>query len=81
MDIDSKYTYSKTISLASDKIKELKIYPNLSRGDLTIDLSSSERKFVIEVFDMLGKTVFRENTEGISVYKINANNWQLGIIY
>ncbi len=79
MDTNHKFTYSNTISVVFGKTKTLKVYPNPSTNDFTIELPLAEEKLSIAVFDATGKLVFKEHTEGGRFLKIATNNWLSGI--
>ncbi len=79
VDLDNKYTFSKTVSVVFGKTKRLKIYPNPSQNDFTIDLPTTEKDVLIEVFDVTGKRIFSKNTEGVQNLKLNANTWKSGV--
>ncbi len=79
MDTNHKFTYSNTISVVFSKTKTLKVYPNPSTNDFTIELPLAEEKLSIAVFDATGKLVFKEHTEGGRFLKIATNNWLSGI--
>ncbi len=82
---DGSFIYSKVLSVVSSKDLTVKVYPNPIHNELTIDINSESRKQQIDVFDVLGRTVFTQNTEGgvsnANLLKINTLDWQKGIYF
>ena len=81
MDNNSQFQYSKIISIDRNKSLAVRIFPNPVKNELNIDLNFDRKKTAIEVFDVLGRTVFQENTEGGNSLKINILNWTSGIYF
>jgi endoglucanase Acf2 len=65
MDVNGQFTYSKSIAVEfTDKLRILNIYPNPSRSDLHLEISSLlEETVYLNVYDMLGRKVIQNKIE------------------
>jgi Secretion system C-terminal sorting domain len=79
VDKDGKSTVSKIVSVAFGKNLAVRVFPNPIRDELTIEWPTAVKTRTIELVDVLGRSVFRQNTEGVHLLKINTTNWQSGI--
>jgi Secretion system C-terminal sorting domain len=73
------YSKQKTVSVAFGKNLAVRVFPNPIRDALTIEWSTEVKTGTIELVDVLGRSVFRQNTEGVHLLEINTTNWQSGI--
>ena len=81
MDNDGQFKYSKAISIERGKGLSVSVFPNPVKNELTIALDFESQKGQIEVFDVLGRSVFQQNTEGGNLLTINTLNWSKGIYF
>lgn len=64
-------------SIEVDDFSEIKIYPNPSNGNFTIDFGYSNSVYSVEIYSILGQKVFeKENSKNPS---ISVSNFQKGI--
>ncbi|MBC3847122.1 T9SS type A sorting domain-containing protein [Winogradskyella echinorum] len=64
--------------LATDQKEEFTISPNPSKNKLNIKLSSEKDDLKIEVFDVLGKRVYKGEISKLES-SINVANWKSGV--
>lgn len=57
---------------------EFTISPNPAKNGLNIKLSSSDKDFTLEVFDVLGKRVYKSLITKLD-YSVNVTNWKSGV--
>ena len=79
VDRDGNVDFSKTQSLIFGKGLIIQTFPNPIKEELTVGISSEAKTVEITFTDLLGKVVFRQNTEGSGFLKIPTRDWQTGI--
>jgi Secretion system C-terminal sorting domain len=79
VDTNGKFKFSKVQTVERGKGLSVSIFPNPVSSELTIDLSSELKNPYVEVFDVLGRSVFAQNTEGGKILTINTLSWVKGI--
>ena len=52
-----------------------------SHNDFTIELPSAENRLLIEVFDVMGRSIFKQNTEGGQLLKMTVSHWLSGVYF
>jgi hypothetical protein len=81
VDIDGKYTYSKTILLRSEKITGLKITPNPARDHLYVSIPGNIKAMAIRIYDATGRLLYQERLNGNQLQKVQTghlrNGWYL----
>jgi hypothetical protein len=81
---DGSFTYSKVLSVAFGKDLSVKAFPNPIQNELSIDVVSESKQLVIEVIDVLGRSIYQKNesnTEGSKLLTINTLEWLSGIYF
>ena len=76
---DGTFTYSKVVNVERGKGLFVSIFPNPVQNELNIDIHSEAKKIDVEVFDILGRSIFKQNTEGSNLLTINTLKWQSGV--
>ena len=79
VDFDGQYHYSKVVNVERGKGSPIRVYPNPIQNELSIDIHSDAKKIAVEVFDILGRSIFKQNTEGSNLLTINTLKWQSGV--
>jgi hypothetical protein len=79
VETDGKSAYSKTITIERNKGLSIKAYPNPMHDELIIELPSTPQKWAIEITDLLGRVIFKQNTEGSNLLTMNTLKWELGV--
>ena len=79
VDFDGQYHYSKVVSIERGKGSSIRVFPNPIQNALSIDIHSDAKKIAVEVFDILGRSIFKQNTEGSNLLTINTLKWQSGV--
>ncbi|HNP55167.1 MAG TPA: T9SS type A sorting domain-containing protein [Ferruginibacter sp.] len=81
VDRDGRFAYSPIRTVRFDKAGSLNIYPNPAKEGFTISFSSSwqGKSLVLELFDVAGKRVYREEwKQGPATVYVPTNNLQVG---
>ena len=91
VDNDGQSQYSKVVSIERGKGLAVRVFPNPVKNELSIALDFDAQKGQIEVFDVLGRVVFQQNTvearnpdsfgNGSNLLTINTLNWSKGIYF
>ena len=76
---DGQFKYSKIVSVERGKGLSIRVFPNPVHNELSIDIHSDAKKIDVEVFDILGRSIFKQNTEGSNLLTINTLKWQTGV--
>ncbi len=83
LDIDGRYSYSKTVSVYFDKGTFLSVYPNPVRNNTTIEFMADKAgKINIEVYDSKGSLMIRSTYNamaGINRATVNMESFSRGI--
>jgi hypothetical protein len=64
--------------LSSVEKDEFAISPNPAKSELNITLSNSDKDLTLEVFDVLGKRVYKGLITKLE-YSVNVSNWKSGV--
>lgn len=72
---------SETLNNKTEEFENFSIYPNPSKGDFVVQLSSSDSKISIKVNDISGREIYNYNfkNEGIFNQNLKLNNLQNGV--
>jgi hypothetical protein len=81
VDLDGSISYSKTISIDRQNLKnqKIKVYPNPAISDLTIEILSNTEG--VEIINAIGQVVFKEKTMDKNAVHIDINTWQSGVYF
>lgn len=81
VDLDGSVSYSKTISIDRQALKnpKIKVYPNPATSDLTIEILSNTEG--VEIINGIGQVVFKEKTTSKNEVHIDINTWQSGVYF
>lgn len=60
------------------QISEFDISPNPAKSELNISLSNADSDLTLEVFDVLGKRVYKGIISKLE-YSVNISNWKSGV--
>ena len=81
---DGTFSYSKVVSIERTKGLTVKTFPNPVGNELTIDVFSESKQLDINVFDVLGRSIYQknqQNTEGSKFLIVNTLDWVSGIYF
>ena len=89
VDLDGSVSYSKTISIDRQALKnqKIKVYPNPATSDLTIEIpqyadgTSRDNREGVEIINAIGQVVFKEKTTSKNEVHIDINTWQSGVYF
>ncbi|NJN33116.1 MAG: T9SS type A sorting domain-containing protein [Saprospiraceae bacterium] len=86
-DLDGKTTYSKTISLVSEKIRGgIKVYPNpTAEAEITVEMGQNTEGGLL-IVNAIGQVVYQQRFDtslgaGGLVQKVNISNWASGVYF
>lgn len=79
VDTDGTFKYSKVVSLSRKKGLNVYVFPNPISHQFLVDINEESNNQQIEVFDLLGRTIYSENTEGANLLTINTLDWRSDI--
>ena len=82
-DFDGKNTYSKTVSITIERLsKVINIYPNPANTILNCEVFSLQEGIInIQVIDILGNVVMKEETKATKGIKLNISNLSQGMYF
>jgi expansin (peptidoglycan-binding protein) len=81
VDLDGKYTYSKTVLVRSTKVPGLKLTPNPARDHLYVSTPENIKAMAIRIYDATGRLLYHERVNGNQLLKVQTghlrNGWYL----
>ncbi|HKZ66489.1 MAG TPA: T9SS type A sorting domain-containing protein, partial [Chitinophagaceae bacterium] len=84
-DIDSRYTYSKIISLSIKNTTGSSLYPNPASGEINLAVVASRKeKMDYQFFDNAGRIVLQKTTQvlaGTNRFSVDINKLPAGVYY
>lgn len=70
-----------TVGLDENGLSNIKLYPNPTNNDITIDLGKAVGQVSVELLDLNGKILFQESHQNTEIIQTSLTNYSIGMYY